>query len=192
MTLIGVFSSCDATETNSAFSLSSSTSCLLIDRKLTASRPNSSTRSGERSNGGSSSPSATARIPRSSAWTGPLIERVSQTAMIVASESARTSAAAESFSASSRALSARSTRAEVAERIAQRAESERRLELPVAELDDLRMQTSQPLSYHEERDEQDDGDDGEAECEPRAQGHVQSECVRVSRRGARSPPSRPF
>ena len=44
MTLIGVFSSCDATETNSAFSLSSSASCVLIVRKLAASRPNSSWR----------------------------------------------------------------------------------------------------------------------------------------------------
>jgi hypothetical protein len=44
MTLIGVFSSCDATETNSALSLSSSANCLLIVRKLAASRPNSSRR----------------------------------------------------------------------------------------------------------------------------------------------------
>ena len=80
----------------------------------------------------------------------------------------------------------------VAQRVAQLAERERRLELAVAKLDDLRVQTSQPLAHHEERNEQDDGDDGEAECEPRAQGHVQSECVRVSNRGARSPPSRPF
>ena len=84
--------------------------------KLSASRPNSSRRSGERSSLCSSSPSATARSPRSSACTGPLIERVSQSAISVATARAIPSAATESRSASVRALSARSTLVEVATR----------------------------------------------------------------------------
>src|SRR5690242_21816019 len=95
MTLIGVLSSWDATDTNSAFNLSSSDSWRVISVKLSESWPNSVGVSLIGARRYVRSPSATARIPARRSRIGRLIDRVSQKATIAATITASTSDATD-------------------------------------------------------------------------------------------------